>query len=191
MFDLPEKIVIFDTEFTAWEGSMERKWSGENEYREMVQIGAIMVETERLSEISSLLLYVRPKINPTLSEYFMNLTHITQEEVDEKGVPFKEALEKFYAWSEGFPIYCWGGDTKVLQENADLYGVENLFATTPGGNIKPLFESHGITTEGYMSSTIPRAFGEEPPPAAHDALNDARSIAQALRALARKEGVLA
>ena len=29
---LPDTFIIFDTEFTAWEGSQERKWSGENEF---------------------------------------------------------------------------------------------------------------------------------------------------------------
>ena len=30
---LPDTFIIFDTEFTAWEGSQERKWTGENEFR--------------------------------------------------------------------------------------------------------------------------------------------------------------
>ena len=41
---LPDTFIIFDTEFTAWEGSQERKWSGENEFRELVQISAIRVK---------------------------------------------------------------------------------------------------------------------------------------------------
>ena len=40
---LPEKFIIFDTEYTAWEGSQERNWSGDNEYMELVQIGALKV----------------------------------------------------------------------------------------------------------------------------------------------------
>ena len=41
---LPDTFIIFDTEFTAWEGSMERNWSGENEYRELVQISAFRIK---------------------------------------------------------------------------------------------------------------------------------------------------
>ena len=41
---LPETFIIFDTEFTAWKGSQERDWSGENEERELVQIGALKVK---------------------------------------------------------------------------------------------------------------------------------------------------
>ena len=39
--NLPDTFIIFDTEFTAWEGSMERKWSGENEYKELIQISTL------------------------------------------------------------------------------------------------------------------------------------------------------
>ena len=40
---LPEEaeIVIFDLEYTAWEGSMQRDWGGEGEYRELVQTGGV------------------------------------------------------------------------------------------------------------------------------------------------------
>ena len=30
--------VLFDTEYTAWEGSHERDWSGEGEHREIIQV---------------------------------------------------------------------------------------------------------------------------------------------------------
>lgn len=41
---LPETFIIFDTEYTSWEGSQERNWNGENEFRELVQISAIRVK---------------------------------------------------------------------------------------------------------------------------------------------------
>ena len=38
------KIVVFDLEYTAWEGSMGRCWSEDWEHREIVQIGAVLVD---------------------------------------------------------------------------------------------------------------------------------------------------
>ena len=35
------QIIIFDTEFTAWEGSAQRNWSFDWEYREIIQIAAV------------------------------------------------------------------------------------------------------------------------------------------------------
>jgi len=110
MLDLPEKIIIFDTEYTAWAGSAEYNWSRPNEYREIVQIGAILVDTKQLSEIDNINLFVKPVKNPILSEYFTNLTGIKQKDIDENGIYFKEATLKFFSWCGSYPIYSYGGD---------------------------------------------------------------------------------
>ncbi len=36
-------VVVYDLEYTAWEGSLERNWSGPNEDPEIVQIGAVKI----------------------------------------------------------------------------------------------------------------------------------------------------
>ena len=74
MFGLPGKVVIFDTEYTTWEGAMERNWSGPGEYKEIVEIGAVLVETDNFSEVDTFSAYVKPVKNPKLSELFINLT---------------------------------------------------------------------------------------------------------------------
>ena len=51
MTSLPPTIIIFDTEFTAWAGSQERDFSGPNEYRELVEIGAIKIDTRTFNEL--------------------------------------------------------------------------------------------------------------------------------------------
>lgn len=76
----------------------------------------------------------------------------------------------------------------IMQENAELIGIPFPKGLERWSNMRELFKAHGIDADNYMSSTIPKAFGEEPPPHGHDALNDARSILQALRALARQAG---
>jgi hypothetical protein len=35
--------VFYDTEYTSWEGAMQRNWSGLDEHRELVQLSAIRV----------------------------------------------------------------------------------------------------------------------------------------------------
>jgi len=39
-----QQIIIFDTEYTAWEGAKERNWSGSGEHREIVQIAAVKID---------------------------------------------------------------------------------------------------------------------------------------------------
>lgn len=180
----PDEFIIFDTEFTAWEGSHERGWSGEGEHREIIQIGAIRVKG--LEEVDSFVVYVRPKINPKLSEYIINLTGVDQDTVDSKGVTYEEAEKAFVKWCEDLPIYSFrGSDQEVMIENDDINGLDRIDDTNYFG-VTDIFEKEGIDTTDYISSTIPKAFGVTPPPDAHDALNDCRSMLLALQAFSKR-----
>ncbi|MEK7109115.1 MAG: 3'-5' exonuclease, partial [Patescibacteria group bacterium] len=100
---LPEKFVLFDTEFTSWEGAMARNWSGPGEYREVIQIGAIRVD--KLQEAGSFCVYVKPIKNPELSAFIKELTGISQETVDKEGKPLGEALSGFKDFVGDLPAY--------------------------------------------------------------------------------------
>jgi len=186
MLNLSKEIVIFDTEYTSWEGANKRGWDGPNEYKEIVQIGAVILNTETFKEEDSLNVLVRPVKNPKLSEYFINLTGIEQKIVDQEGLSLQEAVEKFRKWSRGLKGYSFGSDWIVIKENCELIGIRFPFELEQFTNIIDVFENHGVSTKGYMSSTMPKAFGLEPPVGAHDALNDARSLAIALKALSER-----
>lgn len=179
---LQNEIVIFDTEFTAWEGSMERGWNGENEYREIVNIGGIKVNTKTFEEIDSFTVFVKPKINPELSEYFIKLTGITQECIDMHGVVYSKALEMFDEWVGMSHAYSYGGDEKVLKENCDLLGIsfpcKNIFF-----DVRHIFLRNGIQVEKFHSGNIVEAFGQTSTRSEHTALNDARTILDGLRLL--------
>ena len=183
---LPDQFVCFDTEYTTWEGAQERHWSGPGEYREIVQIGAVLVRGDTLTEEGSFGCLVRPTKNPKLSAYFSNLTGVSQQAVDENGVSYSDALVRFASFASTSLLYCWGMDLEIMASNAKLVGLPFPFPLQHKRDVRSLFEVEGIATSTYCSSTIPRAFNEEPPPSAHDALNDARSILQGLRALKRR-----
>ena len=69
------KAVIFDLELTSWPGSNERNWSLPDEHREIIQIGAVKIETEGdMQEINTFQILVRSLINPILSDYIIDLT---------------------------------------------------------------------------------------------------------------------
>lgn len=186
MLSLPEQFIIFDTEFTAWEGSQARRWSGPNEYRELVEIGAIAVSSKDLTELSSFDVFIRPEKNPILSDYFTQLTGITQSAVDADGVTLKTAIERFADWCGGLPLYSYGADERVLIENCALAGIPFPFPAGQFADVRAIFQRRGIPAERYTSGTIVRAFGEEPVRRAHRAANDARSILDGLRLLAAK-----
>lgn len=181
---LDDTFILYDLEWTSWEGAAKRNWSDPNEFREVVQIGAIRVDGWVLEERSSLEQLVRPRLDPHLSDYFKGLTGITQENVDRHGASFPEALVRFAEFCGGDPAYSWGWDYAVLFENAALNGMRVYpMAPIQFADIRRLFHRYDVPAQDYTSSTIPRHFGLEPPAHAHDALHDARSILMALRAL--------
>lgn len=68
--------VIFDLEYTAWEGSLKRLWSKTDEDPEIIQIGAVTIQQQsnRLSLGREFSIYVRPTVRPVLLTYIKNLT---------------------------------------------------------------------------------------------------------------------
>lgn len=186
MLELLPEVILFDLEYTAWEGSQERNWSGDNEFREVVQIGAIKIETETFTELDSFSWFVKPLKNPTLSKYFKDLTGVNQEQVDLEGVKLESMLDNFKKWCGTLPIYSFGGDEGVLKENIQLLGIDFSFQAFNFNDVRELFNKYGVNAEDYMSSTITEAFGVKSPYKGHDALNDSRTIALGLKLLSDK-----
>lgn len=180
-------IVVFDLEWTAWEGSQTRDWSGPGEELEIVQIGAVRLDgANGLAETGGFETLTRPRINPQLSDYFTALTGITQARVDQSGVAFADALKAFAAFVGGDTqaMLSFGRDPDVLSANCRLNGIAFPFAPELFCNVIPALTAALDAAEGsFASSDLPRLMGFAPPGAAHDAIGDARAIAEALRRL--------
>lgn len=176
-------IVVFDLEFTAWEGSQQRGWSGPGEHREIVQIGAVRVGLDGFAECGQFERVVRPRINPRLSEYFVTLTGITQRRVDAEGLLFAEALAAFTAFAEtADAIVSNGDDHAVLLENIRLSGGGLALPDRPFLNVSR-FLAHGAGVNGHITSAdLSGHFAAVEQARSHDALADARTVAAALRA---------
>lgn len=178
--------ILLDTEYTAWEGSKDRKWLGENEYREIVQIAAIKIDSYTLEESDYFSVFIKPFINPLLSDYFIKLTGITQKIVDEQGSSYTEALNLYTVWCEQFDTYSFGFDDGVLRENCALFGI-NFPIMNKFFDIRNIFLDHGIPADKYTSGTIVEAFGKKIERSAHNALNDVRTTLEGLRLLSQKQ----
>lgn len=185
---MPE-IILFDTEYTAWEGSQARRWSAPGEHREIIQIAALRVDPARgFAETGRFQRLARPARNPQLSEYIRALTGLRQADIDARGIPFGEAYAAFAAFcAPGSPaLFSWGDDPGVLRENCALAAIpEALF---PGGfyDVRDPFAEAGIDTRGYTSGSVYRALNLPHDLAAHDALNDVTSLRVTLAELARR-----
>eukprot|EP00746_Dinoflagellata_sp_MGD_P026366 gnl/MRDRNA2_/MRDRNA2_162136_c0_seq1.p1 gnl/MRDRNA2_/MRDRNA2_162136_c0~~gnl/MRDRNA2_/MRDRNA2_162136_c0_seq1.p1 ORF type:complete len:284 (+),score=57.11 gnl/MRDRNA2_/MRDRNA2_162136_c0_seq1:82-852(+) len=163
--------VIYDLEWTTWEGTLQRSWSDPGEELEIVQIGACKVDARQgLCEIESLSILVKPALNSTLSAYFTNLTGITQKEVDELGVPFPEALDSFRKFAGvGTPLLSWGtfginegdaitapallaGDAYVLDRNQRLHNCGTESWSSRGLDARSVLLAAGMTEATNLNS---------------------------------------
>lgn len=187
-------VVVFDLEWTAWEGSRERNWSGPNEEREIVEIGAVKLDgAEGLVETMAFEVLVRPTINPIVSGYFTDLTGITQTYIDNEALPFREAIVLFegFVGYDSAPILSFSQDEGVLRHNCALNDLPCPFPDTQFHNVVPaIAEAAGRQPGSFSTSHLPEIFGFPPPTMAHRAMGDARCIAETLRILcgARHDG---
>lgn len=180
-------VVIFNLEWTAWEGSRERDWSGPKEEREIIEIGAVKLNSaDGFKEIVAFENLVRPTRNPIVSSYFTELTGITQTLIDNEAMPFREAITFFegFVGYDGAPILCFGREEEILRHNCAINNLPCPFADTQFQNIAPAIAAAvGREPGSFSSSDLPALFAFPPPTKAHRALGDARCIAETLRLL--------
>jgi len=180
-----ERIAILDTEYTAWEGCIETGWDADaGQYREVVQIASLLVETESLEIVDSFDRLVRPQINPELSAYFVSLTGIQQEDIAEKPT-FEVVASSFLEWVGDHRVYSWGREGGTLDRNVKLYDASIQFHEDQFQDIRPLLKTCGVPVDEHTSSTVSEFFDAGlDERQKHDALSDCRSILAALRAVA-------
>lgn len=175
--------IVYDLEYTTWEGARDRDWSGPGEHREIVQIGALKVDGD-FRERACLNLLVRPRINPGLSPYFTGLTGITQHQVDSQGMDIADALAQLDRFAAGCPLLSNGADAAVIAENCRLAGCSAPFLPRCRDIRGLLVAATGKAD--LMSADLPDLMGLAPAGRGHDALADARAVAAALGFFALK-----
>ena len=184
--------LILDTEYTSWEGAHLRNWSGQGEYKELVQLSCIKMRDIRTFNGSEFLsLYTKPKLNPVLSDYFQSLTGINQQLINEVGLEIIDAIQLFSDFSEGLHCFSWENDIAILEENIKLLSTEPSLCIKKHTDIRLLFEHFGVhcshLSSGEIDDQIPGA-SIISPGNRHNALSDCVSIVSAINKLGCKYG---
>ncbi len=176
--------MVADLEYTSWEGSLQRGWSRPDEHREIVQIGAIRLNAgDGFAETGALDVLVQPQRNPVLSDYFVELTGITNARLASEGTELAAALEALKTFAAGATFWSNGSDDAVIAENCALVGIENPVANASWRDIALPFARLLDREEQIVSADVPEMIGLPAPGHAHDALSDVRAIALGLRHL--------
>jgi inhibitor of KinA sporulation pathway (predicted exonuclease) len=184
---LPSPIItVFDLEYTAWECSMARHWLTPGEYREVVQIGAVKLDANSFARLDEFKLLVRPRVNHQLSAYFQKLTGISQEAVMRDGIDFADAYRLFLDFAGDGPIAAFGRDDRALTDNLRLYGITDAAPLPVFYDLRGWFAVQGLDPRGMLSCDIAPALGVPFVGQAHNALDDARSLAAGMAAMAAR-----
>ncbi len=105
--------IIFDLEATCWRGRPPRGAT------EVIEIGACKVSRYGRVE-SQFSRFIKPNVNPILSNFCKSLTNITQEQVD-RALTFDKVIDDFIEWSqieeEEYVLLSWGADDRLLLRN--------------------------------------------------------------------------
>lgn len=183
---MTKEIVFYDMEFTTWEGAKENRWSGPGQHREIVQIGAVRFDVDTLEEKESFEVFVRPVINPVLSDFFVRFTGISNEQVKAEGLSFEAAFTRFTEFCGDRLKVCYGWDNDVMRENCRLNNKAEWEKNYSGQSIAPWFAEQGIDIEKVNSGKLAKTLGIDLAVAEHNALEDVRSICAAFRFLVER-----
>ena len=139
-------LLIIDLESTCWDTnspfSSQQCTKKQKEEMETIEIGATLltvVEKKKLEIVKSFSQFVKPVINPFLSDFCKDLTSITQEDVD-LALTFPDALNKFVKDVEKH----LGGDTidKIIWSSWGAYDRKQLIKDCLYHKINYPFLSH-------------------------------------------------
>lgn len=140
-----QQFIIYDTEYASWKGFIDLPADDEQRKKaEIVQIAALKINLDDLSVAEEFNYYIKPRFKPTLTQYFTDLTGITDELLDNEGTDFLTAYGRFLHFADNLPCYshAWGqekGDELVIQNNLDLWNF-NYTKTPDYRNIAPWFK---------------------------------------------------
>ena len=160
--------IIFDTEYTSWQGCQQNGWRG-NRKKEIVQIAALKI-SDTLDVLEQFNVLCKPTINPVLSDYFTNLTHITNEMINKNGKSFSQAYKEFedFVGTNICYSHAWGADFlnesdgAVIKENLYLYGLQpnkNITYRNIAPVFAQLYEKNHIVVQSQSSGQIVSVLG--------------------------------
>lgn len=147
--------------------------------RQIVQIAAIIFDTDSGKEIAHFNQLVLPTYTKKVPEFFVELTGITQADVDRSGIPFKDALANFVRFVGDTEVWTFDKDEEVFRQNCGYLTLPWPF-TSPFVRVKALLPHWGINPAEYSSGTLYKTAGLKMDGHVHNALHDVRSMAQAI-----------
>lgn len=105
--------VVFDLEATCEDRNIDPNFQNE-----IIEIGAVKLNHNG-EIIDTFSKFAKPHHDTILTEFCVNLTTITQEEID-NAESLDDVLKEFYEWSKDSKLLSWGGyDIRQLRRDIE------------------------------------------------------------------------
>jgi inhibitor of KinA sporulation pathway (predicted exonuclease) len=106
---------------------------------ETIEIGLVVIDLESLEIVDEFQRFVRPQINPTLTDFCKKLTSIQQADVDAART-YQEVGEELRSFAARYPNAAWVSwgdyDARQLERDAGLAGCPSLLEGLPHFNAR-------------------------------------------------------
>lgn len=117
------RALLIDLEFTCWEDSLRTQWSDPRHPAEVIEVGLAVYAVASRTVDARFTALARPRVNPVLSPYCVELLHIGQGDIDAAS-DLAIVLRELAGWlgehaCDGLPTCGWApNDRPRLAENA-------------------------------------------------------------------------
>ncbi|MBW4608944.1 MAG: exonuclease domain-containing protein [Hassallia sp. WJT32-NPBG1] len=156
---------------------------------EIIEIGAVMLNTATWQIDSEFQEFIQPVKNPQLTAFCTQLTSIAQKDV-ELAPQFSEAMSSLQKWLESFSnyVFCsWGEyDKKQFIQDCKYHNIPYPFGSEHI-NIKKEFSEYIGVSKGFGMAQALQKLGLELKGTHHRGIDDARNIAAIYRHMKTKK----
>jgi len=170
------RYVIVDLEATCWESGHSR------DQMEIIEIGAVLLPSAADKPSDEFARFIRPAIEPTLSDFCKNLTSIAQTDVDNADT-FPTVFDDFLKWigADQYVLCSWGAyDLNQFRLDCQRHGIPFPDQFERHINLKKEFASLFNVKPCGMATALKRV-GIPLKGTHHRGIDDARNIASLAR----------
>ena len=150
---------------------------------ETIEIGMVVIDLESLEIVDEFQRFVRPQINPILTDFCKQLTSIQQADVDSAGT-YVEVGEELVAFLERYPNAAWASwgdyDARQLEQDAGFAACPSLLEGLPHFNARKWHAGlYDNRTKGLMQTV--ESLGLAWQGTYHRGIDDARNVAAIIK----------
>lgn len=158
--------------------------------QEIIEIGAVITDPDNGKIISSFQSFVRPIVNPDLSDFCLSLTGIKQSEID-SAILFSDVYSKFDHWrhSNSPSVFCsWGSfDFIQMQKDCLRNGVKPTFLELPYIDLSSVFKKATGKVKGHNGALKHLNMNREG--SVHRGLSDSLNIARIVKQMVDRKWI--